>query len=392
MKANKLSALIAPAFFLVVSHQASAFYYSGNVYAMNNNQTDNEVIVYERKSDGKLALIDKVSTGGLGGVNAEGALDDALGSQNPLVLSRNGRCLFAVNAGDDTVTSFIIHRKKFSEHSIKRVGKVSSGGAFPVSIANNRDLLYVLNSGGEGNISGFSVSRSCQLSKLEGSERTLNAAGLNPPSFIDSPAQVSFVPGGRGLLVTIKSSDQLLYFPLDENELPAQESSVTQSNGRVPFGFSFFKNNLLVAEAFGNATSIPSPNAGAVSSYAILPDGELKLQSASVENGQTATCWMASSRFIPYSYATNNLSDSITGYKVDSRTGVLSLLDSDGITAETDESPVDLAITYDARYLYNVNATAGTVTGYAIDRKNGSLRSVGSFGGLEEGAVGIAVW
>ena len=58
---------------------------------------------------------------------------------------------------------------------------------------------------------------------------------------------------------------------------------ITPSSGAVPFGVDFDrKGHLLVVEAGANA----------VSSYDIAHDGSLQTISASVANGQAATCWI----------------------------------------------------------------------------------------------------
>ena len=56
------------------------------------------------------------------------------------------------------------------------------------------NLLYVLNSGGDATISGFSVGSSGQLTPLSGSTRSLGVGGGSPPFFLVSPAQVGFTP------------------------------------------------------------------------------------------------------------------------------------------------------------------------------------------------------
>ena len=68
---------------------------AGTVFAMTNALEGNGIVVYDRSPEGILTLRETVPTGGLG-VGATTEPVDALGSQNPLVLSRDGRWLFAV--------------------------------------------------------------------------------------------------------------------------------------------------------------------------------------------------------------------------------------------------------------------------------------------------------
>jgi 6-phosphogluconolactonase (cycloisomerase 2 family) len=362
----------------------------GAVYAMTNAPDGNEIVVYERAVDGTLTLAGTVVTGGEGGIGEPPEPVDALGAQNPLILSKNNRWLFAVNAGSNEISVF-----RVTAQGLTLVDIVASGGDFPVSLTHYKDLLYVLNSGGDGNITGFIVDNAGHLTPLAGSTRSLNAGGTNPPFFLVSPAQVGFSPKGDRLVVTEKGSNAIHVFAVDADGLPSAQPVTTISNGFTPFGFTFgHKGRLIVGEAFGAAEDAPPPptrEAGAVSSYEIASDGSLQVISASVENFQTATCWLVATNNNRYGYATNNASDTITGYRLH-QDGSLSLLNADGVTAMTGDAPVDLAITGNGRFLYNVNAFSGTVSMFQINKSDGSLTALGAIGGLpvDDGAVGLA--
>jgi len=360
------------------------------VYAMTNELPANEIVVYHRDSNGLLTLSAFVPTGGQGGIGSPPEPVDALGSQSPLILSDDGHWLFAVNAGSDDISIFRVEL----DGGLTLVDRELSGGDFPVSLTQHESVLYVLNSGGDGNISGFTLDANTgQLTPLAGSTRSLGAGGTNPPFFLVSPAQVGFSPDGSALVVTEKGSNEIHVFAVDANGLPAPQPVTSISNGFTPFGFGFDKKGrLIVAEAFGTGSQPPppTPGAGAASSYEILPDGTLQVVSASVGNFQTATCWLETSKG-RYAYATNNASNTITGYRI-GKDGTLSLLDASGVSAVTGGAPVDLAVTDNGKFLYTVNAFSGTVSMFAIDKPDGSLTPLGEIGGLpfDDGAVGIA--
>jgi len=354
----------------------------GAVYAMTNAVEGNEIVVYDRAADGTLTLNGYYPTGGLG-VGATTEPEDALGSQAPLILSPNRRWLIAVNAGSDDISIFRVRRD-----GLELVDLEPSAGLFPASLTLHWNLLYVLNSGGEGNITGFTIAHDGQLIPLAGSTRSLDVGGTNPPFFLVSPAQVGFDPRGSFLILTIKGSNEIRIYPIDRQGLPAAQPRTTLSHGSTPFGFNFDRRGrLMVAEAFGNA-SPGIANSSAVSTYSIRPNGSLRILSASIENGQTASCWLVSNG--RYAYTSNNASSTISGYRIDPR-GRLSLLDADGVTGLTGLAPVDAALTANGRFLYNVNAGSGTVSAFRIHH-DGSLTSLGEIGGLpaEEGAVAIA--
>lgn len=358
------------------------------MYAMTNAAQGNEILVYSQSGDGIPRLTARVSTGGRGSGGEVTSPVDALGSQGSLLLSEDGRWLFAVNAGSDEISSLEV-----TPRGLVLRDTVASGGQFPVSLALHDNLLYVLNSGGDGNITGFTVGEAGRVTHLNGSTRSLHAGGSNPPSFLVSPAQVGFSPAGDKLLVTVKGSNDIHVFTLGVDGLPSRRPVTTKSVGTRPFSFSFdARGHLLVTELFGSH-GVGTPNAGAVTSYALRPDGRLEVLDASVDNAQTATCWIAVDGQGRYAYATNNASATISGYRI-GEDGHLRLLDDDGISARLPpgSAPVDISVSRDGRFLYTVNAGRGALDAFRIEPDSGHLTPLGEVGGLpvSDGAVGLA--
>jgi len=275
-------------------------------------------------------------------------------------------------------------------HGLELKQIIYSGGNFPVSIATYQDLLYVLNSGNDGNITGFSRAASGLLTPIPNSTRSLTAGGTNPPNFIKSPAQVSFDPSGRWLVVTLKGLDQIDLFKV-ENGLPAASPVENRSSGSTPFGFGFDAvGRLIVAEPFGPA-SPGVGGSGAGSSYEIGEYGTLTLISATVLNYQTATCWIVLGPYGYFAYATNNGRNTITGYSVND--GTIDLLNGNGVTAADVDRSSDMGVTTDGHYLYTLNAGSGTVTAHQINVATGALTFIDDVAGLpvDDGAAGLAV-
>jgi len=375
-------ALLQPVF---AEHRNSV----GAVYAMTNESYENRIVVYDRAANGKLKLNKKYRTGG-SGTGGEPPIEpvDALGAQNPLILSDGNRWLIAVNAFSNSITVFRVSEKR---NRLKRTHVIDSGGYFPASLALYGDLLYVLNSGGDGNISGFRLDKRGRLHPIPNSTRSLNTGGSNPPFFLVSPAQISFDPRGEALVVTEKGTNEIHVFSIDAQGVPSQQPVTSISNGSTPFGFNFDRlGHMLVAEAFGNG-NVGDPEASAVSSYRINNDHSLELVSASVDNFQTASCWLVIDNRGRFAYTTNNASDTISAYAID-RDGLLSLLNVNGVAASTGHAPVDLGITGDGKYLYAVNAGDGTISMYQVSNEDGNLTDIGTIAGLpvDDGAVGIA--
>ena len=342
----------------------------------------------------RLSLLLLCFIGGVGG-SAGAPADDPLGSQGALVMSDNGRCLFATNAGSDTITSFFIQGSNNGNNNnnnnnnngssddsgdddsgdsddsgngsngrngLRQRGVYDTDGSFPVSIAVHNELLYVLNAGGDGSITGFVMNpNNCRLTPIDSSTRSLSAGGTDPPFFVLSPSQISFSPDGDFLVAVVKGVEVGLVwvFPIQSSGR-TRRGVVTPSNGFTPFGFDFDSNgNLLLSEAFGTAPEPPSSigvseNTGAVTSYRInQDDASLEVISASVGNGQTATCWLQFSESSQCAYTTNNIANTLSTYQVNRR-GQLNLVE--GIADEVN-APIDHVIVGDFMYVLSTGHT-----------------------------------
>ena len=332
---------------------------AGAVYAMTNAVGGNEVVIFERDYEGILTSAGSIATGGTG----SGSVLDPLGSQGSLVLSEDHSWLVAVNAGSNEISVFRVLRD-----GLDLVDKVDSGGVFPVSVTVFHNLVYVLNAGGSPNITGFSLSHMGKLIPLTKSTRSLGAGGF---------AQVGFDPEGETLVVTDKADSKILVYSVGHNGLPGMTPATSPSYGVTPFGFIFDQwGHLLVVEAGTNA----------VSSYKILSDDTLQVISGSVRNGQIAACWIAGNERGEV-FTDNPGTHSISAYTEMAREGTLALLNG---VAGTGNTPLDLSITGNGRFLYALDPTNGTVDMFHIER-DGNLTDLGTVaGGFSIFAQGIA--
>lgn len=336
------------------------------VFTMSNASSGNEILAFSLRPHGALVQTASVKSGGKGS-------GGGLGNQSGLVLSKDRRWLFAVNAGSDSLSVF-----RLSASGLTLVDTIDSQGDNPVSIAQHYDLLYVLNAG-SNNIAGFTLDHNGKLSELADSLRNFNGSG--------TAAQVSFSPWGDMLIVTEKATNQIISFVLDENGLPG-ESIFTQSEGETPFGFAFDRyGHLIVSEAAGG-----SEDASSVSSYEINSDGTLTALASAVPTTETAACWVAVSRNGRVAFTTNTGSSSISALKVGSG-GELKLINKDGVAAETDEgsAPIDLALSRSGRFLFALSANIGTISSHrVIDNKR--LLPLGGVKGLPTTLNGLAAF
>src|SRR5438067_2186884 len=76
------------------------------VYSSTNDPTGNAIIAYARHSDGTIVKRYTVSTGGIGIASEPPFGFPIIDTSGSINLTPDGRLLFVVNAGDNTVSSF----------------------------------------------------------------------------------------------------------------------------------------------------------------------------------------------------------------------------------------------------------------------------------------------
>ena len=191
---------------------------------------------------------------------------------------------------------------------------VIPGGIFPVSLAVRGDVLYVLNSGNKGNITGFRLSRDCTLTRIPGGRsEPLNDLIPDPPfpkpppnEVITTAAEVNFTPDGSRLVVSVKGGPEagvkglpegdVLVFDVGADGKLAGTPKVTHFTGgtKGPFGFTFDKNGNLVL-AFANSLTVASY--GITKSGALERNGDPVVTSGLGGNLAVAfpavNCWVA---------------------------------------------------------------------------------------------------
>jgi 6-phosphogluconolactonase (cycloisomerase 2 family) len=336
---------------------------------MSNGITGNSVAALRRNFFGGLETASVVATGGTGvGVGTTAPPPDPLGSQNSLLLSRDGQWLFAVNAGSNDITVFDVR------HGAPRaVGVFPSGGTYPVSLAERSGSLYVLNSAGTANVSVFRIARNGYLSAVRDGTRGIGSQVPlvgNQPDVGNTAAQLQFDRTGRWLVVTQKSGagvGAIETYAVSADGTLSKAPTVTRSADPAPFGFTFDgENHLLVAEA-GRA---------AMSSYAVRRDGSLALLDGSVTNGQAATCWVDAQ--LQYAFAANAGTSTITGYRI-GMDGHLRLTQPDGVAASlgAGRAPTDIKLSDDGFVLFVNEPGTGDVGSFFV-APDGRLVALGT--------------
>jgi 6-phosphogluconolactonase len=367
MKLKTLMALTALTLTLVlVVSSAPGAEPAGAVYTLSNQADGNSVLVFNRAVDGSLTPAGAFPTGGRG-------TGTGLGNQGAVVLDPSHRWLFAVNAGSNDISSFAVRPA-----GLTLTHTAGSGGLQPISLASHDNLLYVLNAGGQvgerDNIAGFIVTPGGGLVPLPGSTRRLSAE-------VTDPAQVSFTPDGRTLIVTEKATNQIDTYIVSKFGLTSGPH-VQDSPGATPFGFAFGRRDqVFVSEAFGGA-----PDVSALSALTVGKLGALQVISPSVGTGQTAACWVVVSNDGRFAFVTNTGSSTISSYSI-AFDGALQLLESVAGTATG--AVIDAALSLDGRYLYALSGDTGNIDAFEV-QVDGALTPLPGVSGLPIGSNGLA--
>jgi hypothetical protein len=417
---------------------------NGAVFVMTNSTNPirgNEVAMYDRSEQGDLNLIGFFPTGDLSDgkpqlgsgpaptaqvfkIASGGALPlvsanlDSLGSSHSLILSRDHHCLFAVNAGSNSLSSFRVQRDGLS-----LAGVEDSGGTFPVSLTIHQNILFVLNSGDQGSIAGFQVSDyDCALvplgqngmASLQGYTDTFTPPA--PGEVLTSPAQISFTPDGALLVVSIKGSDaniangKLI-------ALPSGRVVVFPISGRGALGAGIVTKFSFVNSTGGpfsfvlsgpRSIIIVNANSSTVAAFSINSSNQLTPIGDPISISHFATCWIVRSGNYVYTVSFGapsgvleilgqgpgkpDLDGAIDGFQILRNGGVGSLPQPFDFVypppgPEATGNPrsgnhgIDLAAI--DNWLYFIQPRIGTIGRLTIDSRTGTLNNLVQFGGLD---------
>jgi 6-phosphogluconolactonase (cycloisomerase 2 family) len=310
----------------------------GAVYTETNDLANNAVVVFDRYANGSLKQRQVVSSGGKGGSQTQPGCPSCtiLDTQGELALTSNGKLLFAVNAGSNTISSFLE-----TATGLKLVDQKSSGGVFPNSLTVRGHVLYTLNSNSL-NISGFRFSSSGHMTPIPGSSVALTA-GATP----GLPRQISFDHTGKVLVVTLLGPPFIDTFVLGAGSVPGPGTAYPATT-ELPFGFAFDSHNRLVVSQISSMTG-----PGSAASYSLSNAGVLAPLSTQTSGG-ALPCWVSITNNGKYAFVVNTGGPAPSGATVGrlaiAPSGALSLL---GTTPNLGEfAKTDPALSRDSKYLY----------------------------------------
>ncbi|TME04810.1 MAG: hypothetical protein E6I71_05015 [Chloroflexi bacterium] len=321
------------------------------IFVQTNDPGANSIAAYHRNADGSLTLAASYATGGQGG-RETGAGSDPLASQGSLRLIHEAGLLLAVNAGSNTISVFHV-----SGDRLELTQVLSSGGPFPTAFAVHDNLVYVLDAGGQGFVSGYRIAGD-RLHPIEGSTRTLLLANATVPFFLSSPAEAGFTPDGEHLIVTTKTHNTVDVFSAGpDGRLSA--TPVKNAASPVPFAFVFDRAGRMILNFAGSSS---------LETFTVNSDNTITPVSAPVSDTQAALCWVASAR--GYEYTSNTGSGTVSQFRVnaDGTVVLVTAMAASGIEGATDSVA-------SGKFLYVQSGMLSTVHVFSIGA-GGSLTPV----------------
>lgn len=326
------------------------------VFVMTNNADHNQVVAYKSTADDGFVETGRFETGGRG----SGGSVLPLESQGSLTLSQDHSFLFAVNAGSGELSVFRVR-----DASLFLVSKVPTGGAMPVSVAQRRNRVYVLNQGGSGAVVGFNMDPMGHLTRIPNSTALLSAN-------LVSGEEVSISPDGQFVVVieqlvdpasptqkrnnidTFRIQPDGTLGPIVENPSP----------GPGAFSSAFTPNGTLIVTEAGPPAQ---PAESGISSYNIQPDGTITTITQSVPTEGLATCWNVITPNAKFVYAVNIGTSNISGFTI-ANSGALAPIGSTILASNPPNSAsIDIAVSSDGRLLFNLNPASGTIGIFKIE-------------------------
>ncbi|MFZ6864205.1 lactonase family protein [Undibacterium sp. Ji67W] len=333
---------------------------ANQLYTQTNEQA-NVIVHMSRNADGSLTLQNRTFTGGVGtngvrfGDATNTSVPDSLVGRNSIAVSPDHTTLFAVNAGNNTVSTFAIDQVS-GDLTLKKVNVTT--GVFPTSLAFSNGHLYVSFEGGSEKLQAYNVATDGSLNLIGAYVVPANAS--NPVL----PTQVTLSPNGSFVFVSAGTgSNSVVSYAVNPDGTLG--SPILNTTGIVsPFAGTFVNNSLyLSTDITDRALAAFSVNAG-----------NLTPINSPLTSGQAGPCWLAVTPNGQFAYVGNG-SGPISSYVISSN-GTLTLKNA---TEARDSNRVagDSWISPDGKFFYTAYLADDQIIGYSIG-SDGTLTKVGN--------------
>lgn len=333
------------------------------------DKSANAIVHYTRQADGSLVRAEITPTGGAGtnAVRLNGTPGpNSLGSQNAVIVSPDHKMLFAVNAGDNSITAFALDQTSGKPSVLKTTLTL---GSKPNSLAFTNGYLYATFLNGPNQLGAYKVQADGSLAQVAlynlGLYGSLAGAAV--------PTQVVASPDNHFVVVSAgTASNAVLAFPINADG--SLGAAVVNSKDVVsPFAGAYLpgKGASVYLSTSISGVSLTAFNQGSTGNL-----GAINVATASCVG---APCWLAVTPNGKFAYVGNG-SGSISSFAIGADNGV-TLLQS--IAAE--EAPViagvtsvagDSWISPDGKFLYSTYLGDDKIVVYGIG-SDGALNKLG---------------
>ncbi|MEP7240494.1 MAG: hypothetical protein ABI697_06380 [Devosia sp.] len=356
-----------------------------SVYTQTN-EAQNQIINFRRAMDGRLMEVQRVPTGGHGTggyvpLTGEASSPDSLISSNAVIVSRDRKWLFAVNAGNNTVSAFSIGADgMLTLTDTKPTGNPVMGQAGTASSLafNDKDgVLYVSHSFGPQHIRALGVKDGKLTPRLE-------ARSVNLPDRDDRvPTQIALTPDNRYLIACVLFDAR----PSDAGLVPAADKNLAvfaigmggmlgepmfkESGGVTPFANAFLNGR---SDAF---VTVLAAESAAVFSTIAANGNVMSTRPSKIDVGMSAEpseiCWISVSEDNRFAFGANFGYGTVSIFRIDDNglavkmsTAASEMGDGTfkGLAGVASSGAGDNAVS--GGYLYQLYANAKKLVGYKI--------------------------
>lgn len=369
------------------AHKKHGVFSKGAVFT-ETNTVPNKVLAFNRSANGGLTLVGTFATGGNGIANNPLLGFPTLDSAGPVGLSPSRSCLFAVNGGSNTVSSF-----RLTSKGLKLVNHPSSGGDRPISLTSRargpKTVLYVLNSDtNNATINGYRVAPSCRLSHIRGSKRQTST-----PTSV--PAQIRFDARGKVLAVSERLANDIDVFPVNHKGVAGAPVVTATSPNKTPYSLAWSKQDVL---AVTNEEFPPPAVANStVTTYRLKKNGKLVALATAPSGG--AACWGAFTSTGKVLFTSNAAGPLFGGHNEDSflvgKHGSLTPVDNFDTLYNSNENE----LTRDDKYLYVLEdmllptgGPHGAIQAFKVNTNTGKFSLVGTTQLTTNSLAGLVVF
>ena len=359
-----------------------------NVYTQTN-EAENKVINFMQTADGRLIEVQRVMTGGKGTngfvpVTGEMTSPDSLISANAVITSKDKTYLFAVNAGNNTVSCFRIGADgMLSLTDTQSTGNMVMGNAGTAnSLAYNEAdrVLYVSHSFGPNHIRSFAVMAGKLMPQME-------AQSVNLPGLDDRiPTQITLSPDNKYLLACVlfdarpgaaglvpAAAKNLVTFPIGMGGKLGMPM-FNEAGGVTPFATAFLNGR---SDAF--VTVLAAESSAVLSTLAangnVMSSKPSKIETMfdGMMSEPSEICWVSVSEDDRFAFGANFGYGTVSTFRIDPNglavrisTAAKEIGDGmfKGLAGVTSSGAGDNAVS--GQFLYQLYANAKKLVGYKI--------------------------